>query len=142
IAHLKAIISEDLLDLSLKILGFKNEAEYFRKFNSLKDLAEKTDYLLKLVATAFIVHVYALGKKDSVELSKVLILQTIEQYWMEHLDTMSDLRAGIDLTSMAQRNPLVEYKNEGARLFSKMLGSIDEGIVNRFFKVRIVRQTP
>lgn len=142
IAHIKAIISEDLLALALKILGFKNEAEYFRKFNGLKDIAEKTDHLLKLVATAFIIHVYALGKKDTVELSKVLILQTIEQYWMEHLDTMSDLRAGIDLTSMAQRNPLVEYKNEGGRLFSKMLGSIDEGIVNRFFKVRIVRQTP
>jgi preprotein translocase subunit SecA len=74
-------------------------------------------------------------------LSKALVLQTIEQYWMEHLDTMGDLRLGVGLTSMAQRDPLVEYKNEGGRMFNAMLASIDEGVVNRFFKVRIVQQS-
>jgi len=77
------------------------------------------------------------------ELSKVLILQGIDRYWMEHLDNMQDLREGISLRNLAQRDPLVEYKNEGFRLFDSMLRSIDENTVTRFFKVRVVRnQSP
>src|SRR5690606_17310093 len=75
------------------------------------------------------------------EVSKLLILQTVDNLWMEHLDTMTDLREGISLRSMAQRDPLVEYKNEGARMFHNMLGSIDDGIVSRFYKVKLVQAT-
>ncbi|HBB64448.1 TPA: hypothetical protein DCZ77_00500 [Patescibacteria group bacterium] len=74
------------------------------------------------------------------ELSKVLILQSIDRFWMEHLDNMQDLREGISLRNLAQRDPLVEYKNEGFRLFDTMLKTIDENVVNRFFKVRVVRR--
>jgi len=53
---------------------------------------------------------------------------------------MGDLREGISLRNLAQRDPLVEYKNEGYSLFDNMLNGIDESIVNRFFKVRLVRR--
>ena len=53
---------------------------------------------------------------------------------------MQDLREGISLRNLAQRDPLVEYKNEGFRLFDTMLRSIDENVVSRFFKVRVVRR--
>ena len=59
---------------------------------------------------------------------------------MEHLDSMQDLREGISLRNLAQRDPLVEYKNEGFRLFDTMLASVDENIITRFFKVRVVRE--
>jgi preprotein translocase subunit SecA len=58
---------------------------------------------------------------------------------MEHLDTMTDLREGISLRNLAQRDPLVEYKNEGFNMFEEMLKKIDEFVVTRFFKVRFVR---
>jgi len=53
---------------------------------------------------------------------------------------MQDLREGISLRNLAQRDPLVEYKNEGFRLFDSMLRSIDDNTVNRFFKVRVVKR--
>lgn len=59
---------------------------------------------------------------------------------MLHPDNMQDLREGISLRNLAQRDPLVEYKNEGFRLFDTMLKTIDENVVNRFFKVRVVRR--
>ena len=81
-----------------------------------------------------------IGVEPIRELSKVLILQSIDRYWMEHLDNMQDLREGISLRNLAQRDPLVEYKNEGFKLFDDILKSIDENVVNRFFKVRVVRR--
>ena len=59
---------------------------------------------------------------------------------MEHLDTMTDLREGISLRNLAQKDPLVEYKNEGFAMFDEMLEKIDEFVVSRFFKVRLVKQ--
>jgi preprotein translocase subunit SecA len=53
---------------------------------------------------------------------------------------MGDLREGISLRNLAQRDPLVEYKNEGFEMFDKMLSAIDESVVNRFFKVRVVKR--
>jgi preprotein translocase subunit SecA len=73
-------------------------------------------------------------------LSKYLILQSFDRFWMEHLDTMTDLREGISLRNLAQRDPLVEYKNEGFEMFDEMLRKVDEFVVIRFFKVRLVKQ--
>ncbi len=142
VAHIKSILSEELIAVAVKLLGFKDEKGFFRKMNEKGDIAQKTDHLLKLVTTAFIFHVYALSKQAAVEVSKLLALQTIDQYWMEHLDTMGDLKEGIFLRSHAQRDPLVEYKNEGYRMFDAMLGSVDESVVSRFFKVRMVERAP
>ena len=61
---------------------------------------------------------------------------------MEHLDTMTDLREGISLRNLAQKDPLVEYKNEGFEMFDEMLRKIDDFVVTRFFKVRLVSNEP
>lgn len=141
ILHIKSVLSEDLIAVGVKLLGYKNEQEFFRRMNEKGDIAQKTDHLLKLVTVGFIFHVYALSPNAATEVSKLLVLQTIDQYWMEHLDTMGDLKEGIFLRSHAQRDPLVEYKNEGYRLFDTMLTSIDEAVVSRFFKVRMVERS-
>ena len=94
---------------------------------------------------AMIVHMYAIGVLPMKALSKVLILEAYDRFWMEHLDTMADLREGISLRNLAQRDPLVEYKNEGFQMFDDMLRKIDESVVTRFFRVRLMNrpeQTP
>ena len=101
---------------------------------------KKRDSILRLVFTAFVNHIYTIGAKPMFELSKLLTLQSIDRFWMEHLTTMGDLREGISLRNLAQRDPLVEYKNEGFRLFEEMKTIIDESIINRFFKVRLVKR--
>ena len=69
--------------------------------------------------------------------SKVVCLSTIDNLWMDHLTSMEDLRTGIGLRGYGQRDPLVEYKNESFQMFERLMDSIDDGIVHRFYKVNI-----
>ncbi len=137
--QIKNLITEETFEKAVKRLKFKSSIEYFRDLES-KSVVEKIKSLKKLILISFIEHIYSIGSLPMRELSKVLILQSIDRYWMEHLDNMQDLREGISLRNLAQRDPLVEYKNEGFRLFDSMLRSIDENTVNRFFKVRVVKR--
>jgi preprotein translocase subunit SecA len=65
-----------------------------------------------------------LEKPEVVEVLKRLILQTIDMFWVEHLDTMDHLRNSVNLRAYGQRDPLVEYKKEGLRFFKQMEFSI------------------
>ncbi len=138
--QIKNLLTEELFERSVKDLLFKNSIEYFRSLEGSSS-ADISRELKKLILVGYIEHIYAIGAEPMRELSKVLILQGIDRFWMEHLDNMQDLREGISLRNLAQRDPLVEYKNEGFRLFDTMLASIDENTVTRFFKVRVVRNS-
>ncbi len=137
--QIKLLITEEIFEKAVKHFKFKSSIEYFR-FLDEKSIVQRTRELKRLVLLSYIEHIYGIGLLPMRELSKVIILQSIDRYWMEHLDNMQDLREGISLRNLAQRDPLVEYKNEGFRLFDTMLRSIDENTVNRFFKVRVVRR--
>ena len=137
--QIKNLITDEIFEKATKRLKFKDSVEYFRNLYGMAP-AQRGSQLKKLTLVAFVEHIYGIGTLPMRELSKVLILQSIDRYWMEHLDNMQDLREGISLRNLAQRDPLVEYKNEGFRLFDSMLGSIDNDLVNRFFKVRVVKR--
>lgn len=140
--QVKNLLTEEIFEKGVKDLSFKNSIEFFRSLEG-KSITDISKELKRLIFVSYIEHIYSIGVEPMRELSKVLILQGIDRYWMEHLDNMQDLREGISLRNLAQRDPLVEYKNEGFRLFDSMLRSIDENTVNRFFKVRVVRnQSP
>jgi preprotein translocase subunit SecA len=133
------LLTPELLSEVSKELGFKDTIEMFRELYKLPDI-QRGQLIRKILLTAFIMHVYSIGLEPMQALSKFLILQSFDRFWMEHLDTMTDLREGISLRNLAQRDPLVEYKNEGFAMFDEMLRKIDEFVVTRFFKVRLVRQ--
>jgi len=69
-------------------------------------------------------------------------LTTYDEIWMEHLDTVDDLREGIGLRGYAQKDPLVEYKAEAFNLFESLLGRIDYQIARRIFRVQIAPADP
>lgn len=133
------LLTEELLSMSCKELGYKNSIEMFREMYKLDDV-NKVRILKQVILTAFIIHIYSIGLEPMQALSKYLILQSFDRFWMEHLDTMTDLREGISLRNLAQRDPLIEYKNEGFEMFDDMLRKVDDFVVTRFFKVRLVKQ--
>ena len=142
--QIKNLLTDEILDVVVKQLGYKNQVELFRALDKMTRV-EKITYLKRMVMMAMIVHMYAIGVLPMKALSKVLILEAYDRFWMEHLDTMADLREGISLRNLAQRDPLVEYKNEGFQMFDDMLRKIDESVVTRFFRVRLMNrpeQTP
>lgn len=140
VAQIKSLLTEDLTEVTVKLLGYKDSTEFFREFDKLEKISQQSDILLKLVFVAFLFHINVVGENVVEELIKMLFLQSIDRFWMEHLSTMTNLKQGISLRNIARRDPLVEYKNEGFELFEQMLHSIDESVVTRFFKIRVVQK--
>ena len=85
-------------------------------------------------------HVSQLSEEEMQKIERILSMQAITNLWMDHLDSMDDLREGIGLRSYGQLDPLVEYKKEGFRMFDILLEDIDDQIISRLFKVRVVKQ--
>ena len=71
-----------------------------------------------------------LGEAQFYGLLKQLFLQTIDMYWVEHLELMDYTRSSVNLRAYGQRDPLVEYKREGLRLFKEMQDAINNQIVS------------
>ncbi len=82
----------------------------------------------------------ALGEQIMREVERVMMLRTVDEYWMDHIDAMNELKQGISLRAYAQTNPVVEYKREGYDMFESMIGAIQEETVRRIFLARIQPQ--
>ena len=139
-SQINSLLTEDLFESAVLKMGYKSVIDFYRKFDDLSTPAEKEMLLMQSIISAYVFHLNEITPRGMVELSRALILQAIDQYWMEHLDAMGNLREGIGMRSLAQKDPLVEYKNEGYLLFERMLAQIDEAVTSRFFKVKVVRR--
>jgi preprotein translocase subunit SecA len=73
-------------------------------------------------------------------LMKVLLLQTIDTQWKDHLLSIDHLKEGIGLRGYAQRNPKEEYKKEAYGLFMEMMGRIRQEVLQKLFRVQLARE--
>jgi len=71
------------------------------------------------------------------EIERYLVLQVVDVRWREHLESMEYLRDGIHLRAMAQKDPLVEYRNEGSEMFEELNDFIREEVVRYLFHVEV-----
>ena len=74
------------------------------------------------------------------ELERVILLRVVDEYWMDHIDAMSDLRQGIGLRAYGNTNPVDAYKQEGFDMFEAMINGIKEETTRRVFTARIKTQ--
>ena len=77
------------------------------------------------------------GIPDMRELERVVMLRVVDEYWMEHIDAMQDLRQGIRLQAYAQSNPVDAYKRESLHMFDEMVAAIQEETVRRLYSMRL-----
>ena len=77
------------------------------------------------------------GLPDMRELERVIMLRVVDEYWMDHIDAMQDLRQGIRLRAYAQTNPVDAYKAESLHMFEEMISAIQEETVRRLYSVRL-----
>lgn len=77
------------------------------------------------------------GDEGVMVIERMVSLNTIDSAWLEHLEAMEHLRGGIGLRGYAQRDPLVEYKQESFRMFGELQRRVDSEIAHTFFKVRV-----
>ena len=74
------------------------------------------------------------------ELERVVMLRVVDEYWMEHIDAMSDLKQGIGLRGYGATKPIDAYKQEGFEMFEAMVQGIREETVRRIFTVRVRKE--
>jgi preprotein translocase subunit SecA len=75
------------------------------------------------------------------QLEKIIMLQTIDGLWKDHLLNMDHLKEGIGLRGYGQKNPLQEYQKEGFDMFEDMAHRIQEDVVQKLFMVEIARES-
>ena len=71
------------------------------------------------------------------ELERVVMLRVVDEYWMENIDAMDDLKQGIGLRAYGQHDPVVAYKEEGYQMFESMIQAIREETIRRMFLVQL-----
>ena len=71
------------------------------------------------------------------ELERVILLRVVDEYWMDQIDAMNELKQGIGLRAYGQADPVVEYKREGFDMFEQMIAAIQEETLRRLFSVRL-----
>jgi preprotein translocase subunit SecA len=77
------------------------------------------------------------GNEVMRQIEKMVYLRIIDQLWVEHLTTMDELRTGIGLRSYGQRDPLVEYKAEAHKMFTRLLASIEASVARTILKIEV-----
>lgn len=104
---------------------------------------EKTDFLIKLAHDIYKQKEEHFGNPDLMrQIEKGVMLSVIDNLWMSHLDSIDHLREGIRLQAYAQKDPLVEYKNEAYTMFEQLVFAIDDEIVHRIYKVHVDHPKP
>jgi len=80
------------------------------------------------------------GEDTMRQIEKYAYLSSIDHHWIDHIDTIDDLRDAIGLRAYGQRDPLVEFKGEAYGMFESLLKRIDEEIVRRLFRIGVNQQ--
>ena len=99
-----------------------------------EDIEEK---VLNLVKDSYESKEERLGEELQRQLEKIIMLQTIDVLWKDHLLNMDHLKEGIGLRGYGQKNPLHEYQREGFELFQVMSGQVQEDVVTKLFTVEV-----
>ena len=77
------------------------------------------------------------GEQVTRELERVVMLKCVDVQWMDHIDAMEQLKRGIHLRGYAQRDPVVEYRNEGYDMFDQMIANIRDDTTRLFLSAKI-----
>ncbi|MEK7092510.1 MAG: preprotein translocase subunit SecA, partial [Patescibacteria group bacterium] len=101
------------------------------------EMEEKIDFLTRLALDIYTKREEQLGIAMARQIERFVLLSVIDTFWMDHLDAIEHLRGGIQLRGYAQKDPLVEYKNEAYQMFERLMGSIDDDVVHRVYKIQV-----
>jgi preprotein translocase subunit SecA len=104
--------------------------------------AEIEDCLMQQAMALYDAKEAELGPENMRILERLLMLRIIDSYWVEHLTNMDNMRQGVGLHAVAQRDPLAVYKSEGHELFENMEAGIRHDLVHNIFHMNVTKGPP
>jgi preprotein translocase subunit SecA len=108
----------------------------------LTDREEVVDHLMELAEAAYDHKEQELGPEQMRLLERIWMLNVIDRLWIQHLTAIDDLREGIGLRAYGQRDPLIEYKVEAARMFDELQANVRADVVNAIYHLQMRQQAP
>ncbi len=108
----------------------------------LTDREEVVDHLMEIAEAAYDHKEQELGHEQMRLLERIWMLNVLDRLWIQHLTAIDDLREGIGLRAYGQRDPLIEYKVEAARMFDDLQASIRADVVNAIYHLQMRQQAP
>ena len=135
----QAMASEwDLAGLAESLRGrFNLRLEFTPEEQGVIDAEDIEEKVLNLVKDSYESKEERLGEELLRQLEKIIMLQTTDVLWKDHLLNMDHLKEGIGLRGYGQKNPLHEYQREGFELFQEMSDRVEEDVVTKLFTVEV-----
>ena len=121
----------------LGLIVYKDDMNYSSEEKESLKREEIRSFLVERSLQAYDNKEAELTSETMREAERVVLLQIVDNLWMDHLDAMEQLRQGINLRAYAQRDPVVEYKFESFDIFEEMVNSIKEETVRAIYSLRL-----
>ena len=99
-----------------------------------------SEFIFDHVAKSYEAKEKETGSEMMRQLEKLVLLRTIAELWMDHIEEMEHLRDSVRLRAYGQRDPLIEYKIEGQKMFEKLQSAVKGQVANLIFKVSLMPQ--
>ena len=124
----------------------KHREAIYRKRKDILEKAEKKELkplILEMIRKAglsnkdYEAKEKELGSENMRQTEKTLYLRMLDMFWMNHLENMEYLRDSVKLRAYGKKDPLIEYKNEGHKMFKKLLLAIESAVANTILKVKL-----
>ncbi len=142
----KLVKESDVISMTEFLMPIFNKKVILFDEKNKKELAKKV-VIKKLFDEA--IKIYEgkeneFGTEEMREIERIIILKTVDRYWMDHIDNMDKMRQGISLRAYAQRDPLVEYRFLSYDMFEEMSNNIQfdsiRGLFNAKMEIRIEKE--
>ncbi len=101
---------------------------------------ELSEFVIKKAEELYEAREKEMGAENMRRLEKLVLLRTIDELWIDHIEAMEYLRDSVRLRAYGQRDPLVEYKIEGQNMYNQLVESIKGQVANLIFKVSFIEQ--
>ena len=124
---------------SLQAVAGKMQGIYFPKGMALEGKTQQalTEEILSAAQALYAQKETRYGSAMMRELERVFMLRVVDEYWMDNIDAMDDLKQGIGLRAYGQHDPVIAYKEEGYEMFQAMITAIREETIRRLMTVEL-----
>ncbi len=131
-----------LREYFIGILTMPNDFMYTNDELDQLEQKEIADKLIERGEKIYAMREQEMGSELMREVERIVLLKNVDLKWMDHIDAMDELKKGIYLRSMGQKDPVVEYRMEGFAMFDEMIAAIREDTVRMILTVRVRKEEP
>lgn len=131
-----------LREYFIGILTMPNDFMYTPDELDMLEQKEISEKLIERGEKIYAMREQEIGSELMREVERIVLLKNVDLKWMDHIDAMDELKKGIYLRAMGQKDPVVEYRMEGFAMFDEMIAAIREDTVRMILTVRVKKEEP